>query len=368
MTTVKKLAAFVLCCSFLFVYADRSGAEECLKVESKPRQATIRVKGLKLSSSVAPATFCQLIPTSTYKLGIEKTGYETRWAKLTIDPSRGKASVSGNRMTHMLKSSLLPGYGQISNGNTGRGVTSFFAVAGLGIWAAISYADYYDRKDDAERSSTLAALARTLEVKKEFEMKYWWDSRAANASRDRALYSLALTAHAYLSNLVETCLLSMPPNKISSSDMSLTLGTPKKSMLRTVSRSVFFPGMGQKYLGHHFKGVTYQVLFLVTAITAVELNQNYDIATLRYEQAVRQLADASTDAERNIAALGVKRTWDDRRDKEKKRNAFYGACAAVYVLNIFDAVFTQSVHSKSTFKLTSSYGVSGARAGLTLRF
>ncbi|NIM19910.1 MAG: PEGA domain-containing protein [Candidatus Latescibacteria bacterium] len=345
-------------------------AQDCLQVQSTPTNATVTLKSSVKTSGVSPCLFCTLVPEQRYLLRLGKPGYETRELRLSFSPENQQVELFSKRFGSLVRSLLIPGWGQLANGEYLLGVETMLGSAAIGtVWYG-AYTDYIDERDRYRFFKSAASNATTEADFIRYSELQWRSSRLTNAQRRHMLEVAALGGWMYVGNLVETFLVSASPRVASVEGPNITLEIPRRSKARAVTRSFFFPGMGQKYLGKHVRGLMYQTLFVTAAVLTLDARRDYDTATIEYELASEALARAETQPEVEAARELVAARWEERRDEETKRNAYYIILASLWFLNVLDTSLSRSdvAAAGQNFGFDTSFRPSEVHAGIRISF
>ncbi|MCK4774873.1 MAG: hypothetical protein KAT30_08800, partial [Candidatus Krumholzibacteria bacterium] len=295
---------------------------------------------------------------------------EDRTLKFSLSPDGGTLKLKGNKTPYVLRSVVIPGTGLWAKGHRGRGAW-LFSLNALAGWALIRYyVDYDDARDQASRLVTAANLAPTVPEREALAAQAIEADLEADAQRNHFVSTAALAGWIYAGNIVEAVLISMSPSVRSVQGTTAVVETPKKSSKRAFWRSVFFPGVGQNYLGHNFRSFFFQAGFIASAAYVIDFNLDYDRADYRYKLALVDVKQAQTvpEQEAALAALGV--ASDDRRDNETKRDVMLIIAGSVWLLNVIDAAFseTPAEPKRMSFGLQTSYRRSTLWTGMSLSF
>lgn len=106
--------------------------------------------------------------------------------------------------------------------------------------------------------------------------------------------------------------------------------------------SILLPGWGQLRTGHYGKGSIFMGAELVSLLSIVVTQVQYNRAVEQYDRAKNFYLNASYigDAVDNYNLM--LRKWDDAERLYKYRKAFIGAAIGVYVINVVDmALFSR---------------------------
>jgi len=161
--------------------------------------------------------------------------------------------------------------------------------------------------------------------------------------------------------------LSAPPKLEYVQGTNVGLDLPSRTRAKAIFRSFFFPGLGQKYLGKSFKGFVYYGSFIAGSYLTLRARRNYEIANIGYEMAVIKLNEAQTLTDIRKARQEIDLTYENLRDKEKTRNAFYIALGTLWALNILDTA-TSSEASAADDRVSFDTSYHGSEIRMGLRF
>ncbi len=368
--TIHHIAALLLLAAALLGVPTTGLAEECATFHAIPDNASITVRASIVMSSGSPMKYCSAVPGREYLLNLYAHGYEDRTLRFSLSPDGGTLKLKGNKTPYVLRSVVIPGSGLWAKGHRGRGAWLFTlnVVAGWGLIR--SYVDYDDARDQATRLVTAANLAPTVPEREALRKQAIEADLEADAQQNRFGLTAALAGWVYAGNIVEAFLIAMPPSVRSVQGTTAVVETPKKSSKRAFWRSLFFPGVGQNYLGHNFRSFLFQAGFIASAAYAIDFNLDYDRADYRYKLALVDVKEAQTvpEQETALAALGV--ASDDRRDNETRRDVMLIIMGSVWLLNVIDAAFsgTPAEPKRMSFGLQTSYRRSTLWTGMSLTF
>jgi hypothetical protein len=124
-----------------------------LTVTTNPQGAEVILEGDVILSGVSPVRFRQMI-VGKYNLIVKKAGYESYSKQIIVDPfTPTEIEVrlkSKTKSKALLRSFLVPGWGQRYSDRKGKG--NIFTIITIGAAATFAYAefDYQDKKDEFE--------------------------------------------------------------------------------------------------------------------------------------------------------------------------------------------------------------------------
>jgi hypothetical protein len=364
---VQILSKLMLTAATVLAMAGSAAAQSCATFVAVPENASLVVRGLKQYASGAPGTFCSLRPGEKYRLTVAAPGYQTRNLKFRIEDD-GRVSTGGVWAAPTGRSILLPGWGQVSMGNTARGTWAFALGAGTGGYLWGSYYLWQETKDEYDEIQRLAQSATTETELRRLESEAVSKAQKANVNKQRFEEVLILTGYVHATNIVETFLLSRPP-RAAVEGSTVNLRISQLSSAGATTRSVLFPGLGQKYMGSHFKGWFMQSLFIGGAIGCIEWRADYATAENEYNNVLAQIDNATTIDEINAARAQAPRAWDDLQYRKRWRNFFYVATGTVWAWSVLDAAFiTKPDTTGGKIGFETSLRGSSIETGLSLRF
>jgi hypothetical protein len=123
------------------------------------------------------------------------------------------------------------------------------------------------------------------------------------------------------------------------SERQITIGLTPLSRFKASTRSLIFPGSGQRYKGSHGRGLLYSGLCLGAGIGAVATHVSYISARDKAENAERNYENMRNNFEQAQAAW---QQWQDARQQaetanDRRRRALY-ITAALWTINVLDAL------------------------------
>lgn len=346
-----------------------AGAQRCLHVDSDPEQATLTVRGGAGETQVAPADFCTLQPGLTYRLTVFRGGYERRTLKFSFRDYGERSKFSGIWRSEVPRSMILPGWGQKRLGESGRSVeTIMFLVAdGFKVYQVWKHYDHLKEQHDlvtslAEHATTQEQLERLGETSQKLAMD-------ANAYREATLLTAALGAWAYLRNVTETYLLAAPPKAIRGEGSDFKVATPRRSRTRAALRSLFFPGLGQRYQGNAGRAFVFRSGVFVLALYVLDRKLRYDLAKIEYDLALEQFENATTVEEKKSMLPDIARLASEVDKREESFHAFAIATGCLWAANVLETFAAGSHDEKGDrFALTTSYSNSTVWSGIRINF
>jgi hypothetical protein len=352
------------------LFAATGLAQDCVTFHAIPESASLTVvRRPFIESSASPMHFCSMKAGEKYTLLVRAYGYETRRLRFGLSSRDQSVSLSGVRAPYLTRSLFVPGLGQYQAGYSGALSTwTFFLAAVSVVYSVQAFKEYSDTKDTSESLRIQALLSTTQADRERLAKASFEQSVKANSLEEYFISTVALAGWIYAWNLVDTYLITKPPST-SVEGSTVTVKTPRRSNGRATFRSIFFPGMGQIYLGSEVKGTIIQIGFITAAVWAIESTKEYNFANDRYELAKLELAAASTGNELQNAERKLNQAISDRDNNTALRDAAYIALGSVWLLNVIDAAFADgATPSSRQIGLETSYRNSVLRTGIRYRF
>jgi hypothetical protein len=344
--------------------------ESCVLVESKPANSTITVRGSIATSAAAPATFCALELDLEYMLTAWTPGYERRSIKFRVKQFGEPVDFNGRRLGSISRSMVLPGWGQKSLGEGTRAIiehTTFVVVGGFKILQ--SYRWYKDQRDKYDFYTEIGLNATEQQIIEEASERAHKAAMDANVYRENTILTAAVTGWAYLDNLFEVYLLAAPPRRTKLGGSNFSVQIPKRTKLRAFYRSLFFPGMGQKYNGSIFRAVFYKSTFYILAFFTLDAKMRYDLAVVDYNLAREDFKNADSVQEMDEAKADVLVKYKGVEDREDTMYVFAISTGAVWLVNVIDAwVSGGKEEATNRFGVETGLSSSSVRTGLVFRF
>ena len=158
-----------------------------------------------------------------------------------------------------------------------------------------------------------------------------------NAYRRSLIATVAVGGWVYLHNVVETYLLAASPGVKRLEGSGFKVTTPKKSARRAALRSLFFPGLGQRYAGHGGRGFLFRAGVFVLALFTIDAKLRYDLAVSDRNVAVLEYNNATSVPEREALLPEVLIQTVSVEERKDSVVAFAVATGLVWLANIFEA-------------------------------
>lgn len=341
-------------------------ADECVRIDTTPKFSTLSLRGDNISTTEAPGLYCTLEPDRTYRLSVSYPNHETRYLKLGFKRLGEPPRLSGVRLSHLARSVILPGWGQADLGYKPRAVMAFSSVAFAAVKFSQSYRHYKNERDLHDYYLTLIDGGNT-----DAETARRADQSAENldAQEEHMIATAAAGGYLYLWNLVESVLLATPPGKRTTGEGAVVLEIPQRSKARAAIRSMFFPGLGQKYYGSESRGVLYQILFMTGVYGTLDAKVRYDLRDITYRSDLDYAEANPGDVDAQELAKISRESLDDARQRLKIWGA---ATAGMWALAVIDAIARGdsggSRVKPGRLEMTSGYQGGVMRTGLSVRF
>jgi hypothetical protein len=371
-TTINRLILTVPPAVLLLLFcASAAPAEEqqCILIETEPAPATVLLRHSIGISAASPATFCTLEPGIQYFLIISRPGYETRGVKMKLREDGKSPKFKGFRTRMVGRSMILPGWGQRTLQVNGRIFESvaFLTVAGLRTYQA--YKDYSDIKEKYDFYEALMDVSTEQGQKEAIAEPMQKAAMDSNTMREYTWLTAGTTAWLYTENLVESFLLAQPPGIEQTTDFGYKARIPRRSRTRAALRSMFFPGLGQKYYGKTWKGLLFKTGFYTLVWFTLDRWRKYEMARNNYQLSVQRFESADTKEERQRILLESLILYDGMKNWEDSMYYWAIGTGAVWLLNVFDAaVFGGTTEADSRVQFSSAFSPTQSRIGLSVRF
>jgi hypothetical protein len=344
-------------------------AQQCLRVEADPGTATLTVRGETSVSTGAPASLCSLQPGFTYTLTISRYGYEKRTLSFHFSDFGEPTNFSGVWRWMVFRSAVLPGWGQKSMGYRSRTAElwTFLVIDGFKIHQVWRW--YKAEKNRFDTLTTLAKAAETQQQVEEISRRAQKASMDANAYRESVLLTAGVGVWLYLRNVTETYLLSAPPKATRLNGSDFKVSTPKRSRRRAALRSLFFPGLGQRYAGNGGRGFLFHGGVFVLGLFTIDAKLRHDLASIDYELAVQEFNNAGSVDEQEALRWNLLRLEVEKKERKDQLTAFAVATGLLWVSNVLEAGGSGPSGKRSDrFDVTTSYHNSTVWSGIRVRF
>jgi hypothetical protein len=314
-----------------------AGAQRCVKIDSDPPQSTITMKNGSLVSQTTPANYCDLQPGYDYKLTVFRQGFEKRFLKFSFSDYGEAPDLSSLWPGMVGRSAILPGWGQQAMGELPRTLETWALLIpeGFKLWQA--YDDYTNSKSWYDNIKVLVAVSETQQELEERTMQAYKLAQDTNAYRDNLIFTAGLGGWIYLHNVVESYLLSASAGVERLDSPDFKVRTPRKSAARAVLRSLFFPGLGQRYAGHGGRGFVFRAGVYVLALFTLDAKLRYDLAVVDRDVATMRYNEAGSVPEREALLPEVLRQQESVEKRKDSLTAFVVATGCLWLANVFEA-------------------------------
>jgi len=290
-------------------------------------------------NGVIPLTMCDLRPGERWNLTVNGKGLETRRGYFELD-ALGIPGIRGNRMSTVLRNSLLPGWGSMKAGRLTSGLTDFGIAALFGCYFMIEEFEYRDMKEEYDELDESLAEAVTLDERARLTDAMHSASKALNVQnthRKRALYA---TAAVYGYQLLDPIICGGPPGWDSDAGGSIVrIDLPERSKAKALFYSAVWPGRGQLYQGKITRGILFPLLSAATGVYALDRMNSVDEYSVLYEVEIEKWQSAVSLEDRTYHGDRASSIWEDLEETRQERNTAFIVFAGIWGLNILDTFF-----------------------------
>jgi hypothetical protein len=333
-------------------------AQRCVRIEADPARSAITLTNGSVITQSTPANFCDLQPGLTYKLTISSPGHEKRMLKFSFSDYGQPPDFSRVWPWMTARSVVLPGWGQTSMGENWRAAETWILLItdGFKVWQV--YKDYTESKSNYDN---MLALTQASQTQEQLERRTAETNKLAgdtNAYRESLILTAALGGWVYLHNVVETYLLSASPKKTRLEASDFKVATPRKSASRAALRSLFFPGLGQRYVGNSGRAFLFRSGIFVLALFTIDAKLRYDLAVVDRNATATEYNLASSVAERQSLALELAIQQDSVENRKDRTIFFAAATGALWLANVFEAwgaAARKEASSSERFEMSTTY-------------
>ncbi len=323
--------------SIVAVAAAPAAGQRCVRIEADPYQATVTVTNGSIVSQSTPADYCDLQPGLTYKLTVFRHGFEKRTLKFSFSDYGQPADISGIWAGMVGRSVVLPGWGQKAMGHGSRSAETWSLLIVDGFKISQVYNDYTHTRSQYDNMVVLLKVAETQQEVDERALRVEKLAMDTNAYRRSLIATIAVGGWVYLHNVVETYLLAAAPGSTRLEGSGFKVTTPKKSANRGALRSLFFPGLGQRYAGNSGRGLLFRWGVFVLALYTIDAKLRYDLAVSDRNVAVLEYNNATSVPERVALLPEVVIQTTSVEERKDSLTAFAVATGCVWLANIIDA-------------------------------
>lgn len=340
------------------LYGSPERRGDAFSVLSNPPGVSVALKGEDFIVGTTPFRISDLTE-GVYKVKVSKGGYESQIGRLMIVPNRGHVLTAKftpvSRARILLRSAVLPGWGQFHSGNKVKGTVWATLQASALVAALLQNSQYKKAVDDHYTSVERYRNATNIEDIKQSRLEMRQKSQAADKAYDDRQITLALAAGIWAFNVLDTAFLSPTLRANTIMPGSVTFNLSPKTRTKAILRSALLPGWGQFYSGRKTAGILYGLSGLSSAAAAVLANSNYQKIVDDLEDAKGRYMSATAieDIERYGAEMDVYNKDADRAFTF--RQVTLGLLIAVWAYNILDSAIASEQSSLTGQQLTSSF-------------
>lgn len=358
-----------LLCNFLGTPAsgqELAKREVVLSVSSNPEGAWVGIRGDGLVAGSTPFSLSDL-PEGVYRVEVRKEGYEPQVGMLSArkrpDGSLAVQALPLSVGKGVLRSALLPGWGQFYWGEKKRGALwtglQAAAVAGL-VFADVNYRKAVDELNSAVERYNKATDVEDID---RYRSEMWRRSDEADRAYDARLIALGLASGIWLLNVLDASFFSSNTLIASAGRGSVTFDLVPKTVKGAVLRSLAFPGWGQCYSGRKLSGVLYCTTGVISIATSIATHLNYLKKVDELKQAEKEYNEARSveEMDRLRAEVRAKNRQADRALNYRQLSLY--VLLGTWAYNVMDAAL--GWEGSEAFVEGSSGGI---KLGLGWRF
>ena len=353
-----------------------------LVVRSQPPGALVEFAGPSTLRGFAPFPLRQEY-SGRYSVLVSSPGYETARGAVTLRARDGVlrlASVeSGLRREGVLRSLLLPGYGQMKEGRRFEGLLWGFGSATAALTTLFWEFEFQKVRDDYQESSAL--LLRSSPSDEGYigllDNTFRLEANVSARRRDRD-FALGAIGLYWGLGLIDAALFHGELDLREGSDGSVQVTLTRRTRDRALLRSVFYPGLGQSYLGNGGRAFLYaagaSVAGAVATMSHLRYKESLDrIDTIGREQTAL-LPGGPDEAEAYNRLVAERESLQRRSEDDKDRRDWAGVIAAGFWLgSLLDVLLSPAapagvVESGPEIGFLSTPGTGSPGFGLTHRF
>ncbi len=351
-------------------------------MRSQPPGALVELAGPSTIRGFAPFP---LRPeySGRYALLVSSPGYETARGAVTLRARDGVlrlgSAEGGFRREGVLRSLLLPGYGQLREGRRFQGLLWGFGSAAAAMTALLYEFEFQKVRDDYLESSALLLRGSPSDegyiglMDNTFRLEA--NTNARRRDRDFALGAIGLY---WGLGLIDAALFHGDLDLREGSDGSVQVSLVRKSRNRALFRSVFYPGLGQSYLGSGGRAFLYaagaSVAGAVATLAHLQYKESLDrIDTIGREQSAL-LPGGVEEAEAYNSLVAERESLERRSEDDKDRRDLAAAITAGFWLgSLIDVLLSPAtptgvVESGPEFGFLSTPATGSPGFGWTHRF
>jgi len=314
--------------------------EVVLSVSSNPEGAWVGIRGDGLIAGSTPFSLSEL-PEGVYRVEVRKEGYEPQVGRLSVskrpDGSLAVEALPLSIGKGILRSALLPGWGQFYWGEKKRGALwlglQAAAVAGL-IFTDVNYRKAVDELNSAVERYNNATDVEDID---RYRSEMWRRSDEADRAYDARLIALGLTSGIWILNILDASFLSSHTLIASTGHGSVTFGLVPKTVKGAVLRSLAFPGWGQCYSGRKLSGALYCTSGIISIVTSIATHLNYLAKVDELKEAEKEYnkARSAEEMDRLRAKVRTKNRQADRALSYRQLSLY--VLLGMWAYNVIDA-------------------------------
>jgi hypothetical protein len=330
-----------------------------------------------------------LIPapiSGTYRLSVIEPGFESARGRVVFTARDGGLALAevdnGLSIQRAIRSTFVPGLGQISAGETSRGWGYFGTTLALAIGTIVAEADFLDERDKVRQLSGPGTGLSQEEADARTIARLAASNDQDAAYRRRNAFAIA-TAAVWGLSIVDAAFF-IPPfeARLMKPDL-LTIEAHRKTATRRAIRSAVLPGLGQFYGGAPARGFVYLGAAAAASAVAVAAHLDYqeenDDAAFLLERLRIEERSGDPDAAARTRAE-YRSTLGAQDDAYDLRSQALAAAGAVWAVSILDALLfdedgvgdgraaSDGPAGDGGLRLACRLRPDGARVGLVLRY
>lgn len=138
-------------------------------------------------------------------------------------------------------------------------------------------------------------------------------------------------------------------------DNTISFSLSPRTRVKAGLRSLFIPGWGQYYSRNRTKAFVFGLSTLGAGIASLALNEDLRIKRRDYNQAMTDLANASSAEEILSLSNLVNERFRDMDNAESDRNLLIAVTAGLWAYNVLDALIFFPQHKLTSHKTDSEF-------------
>ncbi len=311
----------------------------CIHFAGGPQTVHIELKRDFILSGALPFTICDLVPGDRLRMTVQGPGFERRTATLKIGMD-GVPSVAGVRLGAGIRNMLIPGWGNVFEGNRSKGWIDGLLLAGT------AYMLYREHREYEHLENRVEGLTAAMNESELFSRKQSFrealheaviEVNDQNAHRKRLMY---MSAAMYAHQVLESWLSGGPPRStVEAGGSVITVHPAAESRFKAFVHSFIRPGRGQYYQGKNTRSVLFSVFSVTGGLMTLDMQNRYDRAASMYGIAVERYEAAATIEDRRRYMREAERLWDDVKEEKRHRNIALIATAGIWSWSMLDTLF-----------------------------